>query len=347
METGPPMYFETTKNTLVVLTGCLLLCFQLGFAQSDEPRSMLNSDLELFGVAHPKKLAILRFSRQGQIARVLVKDGQVVKEGQFLVGLQDGIARVALEMARIEAEQEAALRTAQIELARSEEQFARTKQGFDEEVVSDFELKAKQADLDRARAAVDLERERKRQAEARLKMAEEEAKAYNLIAPFQGTVIEVHIDHGNSVGPSENAITMAQLDTLEVEMHLPIVWFGRIQVGEEYQVFAGSPVNRDILIRAEFVAPTVDSTSETVRVVFSFDNREARLPSGFEVSKLKPMRNTGPISRLDTKVFNGMQTIQESPSRLPRRTQQLDLGLPQVPSNASFNSASGPATPRR
>jgi len=247
-------------------------------------------DFDLFGVAHPRKMAVLRFSRQGVVDKVQVRDGQHVDAGALLLSLDDRIARIAVELAKVEAEQMAALRTAKIELGRQQEKFGHAQQGFREDAVSEFELREKYSDLERAKAAVELEKERQRQGQAKLRMAEEEARALSLTAPFEGTVIQVHVDHGNTVGPSENAITIAQLDELEIEMHLPLKWFGKIELGQQYTVFAGTPVNQTIRIVAEFISPAVDSTSETVRAVFHFDNRTRKLPSGFEVRDLQPIK---------------------------------------------------------
>lgn len=276
------------RKIITLTLACLLTAAPLSLRADDDVWGSI-SDLNLFGVAHPKKQAVLRFTRQGIVNKVHVQDGQKVNTDDLLLSLDDRIAQVAIQMAQVEAEQDAALRTAQIDLERLSDHYARILQGHedDEDAVSKFELEAKKAEVDRAQAAVDLEKERKRQAEARLLMAREEANSLTLKAPFSGTVIQVHIDHGNTVSPSENAITIAQLEELEIEMHLPISWFGKITKGNQYVVRAGSPVNKDIAIQAEFISPSVDSTSETFRAVFLFDNREQKLPSGFEVRDLR------------------------------------------------------------
>ena len=113
-------------------------------------------DFNLFGVAHPRKMAVLRFSRQGVVDKVHVRDGQHVDAGALLLSLDDRIARIAVELAKVEAEQMAALRTAKIELGRQQEKFGHAQQGFREDAVSEFELREKYSDLERAKKLISI-----------------------------------------------------------------------------------------------------------------------------------------------------------------------------------------------
>ena len=127
-------------------------------------------------------------------------------------------------------------------------------------------------------------------------MAQQEANSMSLFAPFEGTVTQIYAKVGDALGPSENAIALANIDFLEIEFHLPLSLYGKIKEGKEYQVRAGQPVDKNLTVRARFVSPEVESTSGTFRTVFEFDNRAFQYPSGFEVYFIDQSKSPARVS---------------------------------------------------
>jgi RND family efflux transporter MFP subunit len=211
-----------------------------------------------------------------------------VSMGSKLLTLDDRIAQAALAMASIEAENDASLKISKIEFERLKLLLERAETGFQQKAVAQFELEAKRSEYQRAAAQLELEIEKRSQLAAKKNMAQQEADSMALFAPFDGIVTQIHAKVGDAIGPSENAVSVANTDFLEVEMHLPLKLYGDVKAGKLYQVRAGEPVGMTLSIKAKFVAPEVESTSGSFRVTFEFDNRETAYPSGFEVHFIPP-----------------------------------------------------------
>ena len=81
----------------------------------------------------------------------------------------------------------------------------------------------------------------------------------------------------------DRVIKMADLDTLEAQINLPIEMYGDLTVGETYTLSADQPVNREIDAKLKLINPIIDTASRTFRCVFAIDNRSTRLPAGFTV----------------------------------------------------------------
>ena len=114
-------------------------------------------------------------------------------------------------------------------------------------------------------------------------MQNEQLKRRTLYAPFDGRVIQIYAGVGNTIDPSQVAVHVAKLDELQVEMHLPIAYFGKISSGQTHELRASAPVNAYVKAKVLYVAPVVEPTSATFRAVFAIENQDLVLPAGFEV----------------------------------------------------------------
>ncbi len=112
--------------------------------------------------------------------------------------------------------------------------------------------------------------------------------------------MQVHQKAGYGVDPSVPLITIANLETLEVEMYLPMDRFGSLQVGNRVKVQAAAPVDQELTACVRSVSPVIDSASNTFRCVLLIDNHESQLPVGFSVvlTDVK-LETTAPLANKD------------------------------------------------
>lgn len=269
----------TIPLAVAILTSSIML--ETVYAQD---QSQLTSDnFRFLGIARAKQYATLRVPKQGLVQSIFVKEGQQVTSGERLLSLDDRIPQAALALAGTEANNVAAIKISKIERDRLAIAFERAQAGFQQNAVGQFELDAKRSEYNRAIAAYEMELEKRAQSLARLKMAEQEVASMSLLAPFDGSITEIHANVGDAIGPSENAITIANLDLLEIEIYLPLSLYGRIEQGKEYQIQASQPVSTRLSVLASYVSPEIESTSGTFRAVFIYNNRQTRYPTGFEI----------------------------------------------------------------
>ncbi len=240
-------------------------------------------DVFLQGIAKAKFDASLRMTEQGTITAIHVKEGDWVKAGAPLVTIDDSAAQAAVRVARATAEAHGAIDQARLAMEQAHTLLSRTRIAFHANASNEFEVNAKENQFEQAAATHQLRLEEQQQAIAQRALAEEQLRKRTLHAPFDGQVIQIHTGLGNTIDPTQPAVHVAQLDQLEIEMHLPISFFGTIAVGEVRELRAAAPVNSLISAAVTYVAPVVEPTSSTFRVVFAIDNSSLKLPAGFEV----------------------------------------------------------------
>lgn len=242
-----------------------------------------NLSAYLQGIAKAKLDALLRLHEQGTITAIHVKEGEWVKAGTPLLTIDDSAAQAALAVAKASAEAHAGKDQAELAMKQARTIATRTRVAFHANAASEFELQSKENLLDQATANYELQVEQQKQAQAQLLLAEEQLKKRTLHAPFDGRVIHIKAGLGNTIDPTQVAAHVAKLNELEVEMHLPVALFNTIAAGEIRELRAAAPVNAMVKAKVVYVAPVVEPTSATFRVVFSIDNEALVLPAGFEV----------------------------------------------------------------
>lgn len=155
----------------------------------------------------------------GQVAKLQIKEGDRVKQGQVLLEVwnQDLQAQVALQKAQIQADRASAEQTCQLAGGAEREAARMTKLQHRNHVVSEEQVdksvtggKSQRAACRAAQLVVDV-------AEAQLKVAEEAVQRTLVKAPFDGTVAEVNAELGEFVTPSPPGIpTLPPIDLLDV-----------------------------------------------------------------------------------------------------------------------------------
>ena len=155
----------------------------------------------------PVRTAQLAFPAAGRVKSVDVKAGDKITAGQTLITLD-----TALLLARVR-EAEANLSIAQIQLDYLD------RVGTDER-----NMDAAKADVERAQALVDS---------AKATLANQSA----LVAPFDGTIISVDVEAGETVVPGRVLILVADLSTYQIKTtDLSEIDVTRVQVGQTVSV---------------------------------------------------------------------------------------------------------------
>lgn len=240
--------------------------------------------LQFYGVTRARASATLRSLVTGTIAKVHVHEGKLVKAGDALVSLDDRLARSRVRIAEVEAARMGDLKRAQVQLRLAERLHERMKGAIKSNAISAFELEEQEARVEQARALVATQQEAKQLAEANRSLVLEQHRSLTLFAPFDGIVTELHSKMGDSVDSTVPVVSMANLDTLEVELHTPTELYGRFRPHEKIRLIAGPPVNETVSADVIFASPIINSASNTFRCVVRIDNAARKLPAGFSVT---------------------------------------------------------------
>lgn len=235
---------------------------------------------------------------EGVLAHIPVRVGQMVKRQDVLVQLNDEEASMTLERARLElqiAEQDSQndthRRLAQKKLAVVESELQRAKQSNAEfaNSVSQTEIDELQLKTDQASIQIEQARHEQMQAELTRKLKDNEFRLANRIlqrrqirASLDGQIVQIYHQPGEWIKPGEPVVRILRLDRLRVEGFLnanrmtpqlddaPIVLTVALPNKPRVQ-FSG---------RIVFVSPEINPVNGQVRFWAEVENRDLSLKPG-------------------------------------------------------------------
>jgi len=233
------------------------------------------------------------------IRRIDVVEGDRVKKGQVLAGMDDQLQEVVVEAAQVRADSEADVRRATIELEDAKLNEEHVSTAFERKAASDLEMRRARIAVALAEAGHTAALETRKLAGVNLRLEQRRLGRYQIRAPFDGTIIEIMTEAGAMLTDEDDILRLANLDTLEAQVNLPIELYGQLEVGATYTMHAEHPVNGDVHGRLEYVNPIIDTASRTFLCVFAIENEKGRLPAGFTVYLAWPQSQARPASRGD------------------------------------------------
>lgn len=169
----------------------------------------------------PSQDAVMGFAAPTTVREILVKGGDVVKEGQLLVRGDD-----AEEVALLEAQKERAASSLPVDRAARAVELQR----FEYDRLLELETSGggtaqelERARLSLAAAEIDFETAKFNQDQERAQVARVEARVdrYRIRAPFDGEVDTVFSDLGQSVAESDQVLRVVDIDPLEIDVAVP------------------------------------------------------------------------------------------------------------------------------
>jgi len=255
----------------------------------------------LYGLALPTLQATVRSSIAGRIKQVHVREGQHVEQGDLLVELEHDVASAEAAIADLQAEESGVLMRADSELRFARENYQRTQRLFQDKAVSEFEFKQAAMQLENAEAGYQIQVEQRAAQQARLRLAQAQLQQYFVTAPFDGQVIHLGVNQGDSIVASSEILELASLERLQVEIYLPMQQANNLQVGQTVSLTVeNSESGRTIPAQAIFRSPMIEATTGTMRCVFEIDNRTLRLPAGISVSLIGALDTPRSSTRVGT-----------------------------------------------
>ncbi len=230
------------------------------------------------GVVEAVRQSVIAPQVSGLISQLPVKAGDPVKAGQV-------IARIDARAAR----QTAAAGNAQVEAARAElavaaRDYARQKQLFEQNFIS-------QAALDRAEAQFKSANAQANSLLAQAAVADTQAGFYTLTSPYAGWVAEVPAMPGDMAMPGRPVAIVYDPASLRVLVNVPQEIAAALLPGRPVVVeIAGAPAARHTLTAtAVTVLPAADAATHTVPVRLDLPGKTGGLTPGMFARALLPV----------------------------------------------------------
>ena len=191
------------------------------------------------------------------ITKVLVDEGDTVKEDQLLARLDGRVLSLQADAARLELE------NLESELSRLES------------VSSDA---ISREEIDKQRYLVE-------QARAGLKLSRHQAKQTVIRAPFDGTIVTRYVDAGNLATTATPLFHLADLSVLELPLHLPEKDAATVSVGADVEVelVDGTHFNAKIERRSPVVDPLTGTVKFTMQAT---ESPQTAAPGAFARAKV-------------------------------------------------------------
>jgi RND family efflux transporter MFP subunit len=222
----------------------------------------------------------------GRLEYLGVEEGSVVERGQIIARLES--ADYAAALAQREAEEgtaRASLLEAEAERDQLQRDVTRSRDLRARGLASDQETEQLEMQLATAEARVNRVRAQLEAAAAAVGVARANLENTYIRAPFSGTVLRKDAEVGEVVAPAVTGggltrgavVTMADLETLEVEVDVNEAYIARIRNGQPASIKLDAYPDTSFRGRVRQVVPTADRQRATVEVKVSILDKDARI----------------------------------------------------------------------
>jgi RND family efflux transporter MFP subunit len=248
----------------------------------------------------PSANVLLSFVRSGNIAQVLVKEGDAVESGQVLARLDDEAERLQVEQLEADAENGTPVENAEVQLAQKEADLKKRQWALSHGASTVSEVEQARVEVQFHRLAVEVARFDQSQKRRQYEEAKVELDRMRIVSPTAGRVEEAAIEPGEAAEPLRPVLRIVRIDPLWVEASVPLEQAAAVRVGQAARVEfpAAHPATPACASHADrgrivWVAAVADAASRTLQVRVEVPNPAGR-PAGERVRVVfLPVRDQG------------------------------------------------------
>lgn len=234
-------------------------------------------------ILEPALQVSLKPSVAGRVAEISVKEGDQITVGALVAQLDARIQKARLILAEQAAAAKGPNDRAAIVVEQAKTRLDRIEEARKKGAAQPWEVRAAEQTLALALADARVTQEQTSQLLAQLNLERETLRAFSLIAPFEGTVLQVLVDPGEIVGPDTPIIEIGELKRLKATAFVSVKTAAKLIVGEavEVKILQNPSLDAQGFITA--IDPRVDPASQSVRVTLDFNNEQRNLSPGTAV----------------------------------------------------------------
>lgn len=242
-------------------------------------------------VVEPKKVIELRAPLEGLVERMTVDRGDTIKRGQELVILDSSVDRAAAAIARHRSIMEGAIQSGESRLSFSKAKLKRLRNLEEQKYVSPQAREEADTEQELAKAQLLDAEDNRKLAQLELTRQNEIIRLKTIRSPIDGVVVERMLHPGEfaeaGVG-RKPLMKLAEIDTLNVEVLLPVEAYGQVRQDMQVDIRPEIPVNTRYSARVRVIDPLVDAASGTFGVRLELANPQRRIPAGIRCKAAFP-----------------------------------------------------------
>lgn len=238
-------------------------------------------DAHFVGSLEATTTADLYARTSGPIVEMRADSGDPVRAGQLLARIEPDDAQKQVDQAQAAlriAEATLSQRQANLEVAQATAR--RTETLFEQDLVSQQDYDAVQAELVGARAQLELARAQIAQAQANLSGARLDLDKTRLVAPFDGWVGRRYLDLGDFAATNRPVFSIVDLSVIETTIPVTEADSARIEVGQPARVRTAAFPGREFEGRIARMASIFDPQTNTTEAEIEIVNEGALLKPG-------------------------------------------------------------------
>ncbi|MGE5794668.1 MAG: efflux RND transporter periplasmic adaptor subunit [Bacteroidota bacterium] len=241
--------------------------------------------LNATGYVVAQRKASVASKATGRLEWLGVMEGSRVKKDEVIARLESRDVSAQREQAAANVKVAAAnIEQARAELRDADSNLKRSRNLAEKNYISGSALDAAVARFDKAQAALRSSEASLSVAQANLKVAEVAFDQTLIRAPFDGIVLTKSANVGDNITPFSQAadtkgavVTIADMDTLEVEADVAESSLGKIRVGQPCEIQLDAVPDHRFAGVVNRIVPTVDRAKATVLVKIRFLERDGRV----------------------------------------------------------------------
>ena len=231
-------------------------------------------------VIEPHQVVKLASPVVGVIARLDVDRGDIVRQGQTVGKLEDGVEAAMLALAQARATNEYVTKSQEARLQFLRSKYKRQNELFSKSIGSKASLEEADAEAKVAEQQLKEAGLTREVAYLEIRHAEEVLKQRTLRSPIDGVVVERLLVPGEYRNEQSPILTLAQINPLRVEVFLSTAYYGQVRIGSKAEVRPEPPVGGAYSATVTVVDRVLDAASGTFGVRLELPNPELLLPAG-------------------------------------------------------------------
>jgi RND family efflux transporter MFP subunit len=231
-------------------------------------------------VIDPSEMVKLGSPVPGILAKVLVRRGDTVAQGQEVAQLESTIETAAVAYNRFRALSTAKIDAQKQRLALATARMGRASELIGRKIISEDKFEELRADASVAQHDLVREEQDRKLSALDLERAEAALAQRTIRSPIDGIVTEKKLSGGEFINQDGYVVAVARLDPLHVETYLPVATYGQVHVGTVAKVRPNPPIGGSYDATAIVVDRVFDPSSSTYGVRLQLPNPEHTLPGG-------------------------------------------------------------------
>lgn len=260
------------------------------FTVATPAASTSRAALSASGYVVARERATVSSKITGMVHKVLVTEGEHVKEGQLVAILDDSSETTRIRRAQAAlAADKARVAQAQANLRQAKLALKRRRELVNQHMVSQAAVDKAIAEAQSAKAAVKAAKAQVAVDRARLKTAKLRKQYTRITAPFSGVVTQVYAHPGEMISPGAvggftktGICGLVNMDSLEIEVDVNENYLKRLKPGMPAEVALSAYPGERFDAHVTEIVPVVNRAQATVEVHLAFEKLDPRILPGMQ-----------------------------------------------------------------